>query len=150
MDPKKLMQDARMCVAISSIGIIFPAIASVLLALLFHTPDFTSTTFANLVLFLTVSLGMSALPVLARILSERRLLATRLGGLAMSIAAVDDIIGWCLLAITVVLINANSSLAVLWTVLMVVGDLLAMVYVVGPLVRFLVRRDAGGATPRIA
>lgn len=37
------------------------------------------TSFVNLVLFLTVTLGMSALPVLARILSERRMLTTRLG-----------------------------------------------------------------------
>ena len=144
MDPKKLLAEARMCISISLVGIIVPGIASALLALLFSSPMFSNTSFLNLVLFLTVSLGMSALPVLARILSERRLLATRLGGLAMAVAAVDDIIGWCLLAITVALISAKSSIDVLYTLLLVVAYILAMVYVVRPVIHFLVRRDAGG------
>jgi hypothetical protein len=61
------------------VGIIVPCGASALLALIFANEAYSSTSFANLVLFLTVTLGMSALPVLARILSERRMLATRLG-----------------------------------------------------------------------
>ena len=147
LDPAKLKADARLSMAVSAVGIIVPAGVSALLAIMFYNEEFVvHTTFVNLVLFLTVTLGMSALPVLARILSERRMLTTRLGALAMTVAAVDDIIGWCLLAITIALTRSTSQLGVLWTILVTIGELLFMAYVVGPLIRWLARRSDGSGS----
>ena len=143
LDPKKLRSDGKLSLAISACGIAVPCIASILLALYFRDPAYSNTSFLNLCCFLTVALGMSALPVLARIISERRLLATRLGSLVMTVAAVDDVLGWILLAITIALIQSDSALGVLYTLLVSVGDLLFMYYVIGPLIRFLVRREEG-------
>lgn len=152
LDPAKLRADARMSLAISAVGIVVPAGASALLALLFYNETYViHTSFVNLVLFLTVTLGMSALPVLARILSERRMLATRLGALAMTVAAVDDIIGWCLLAITIALIRSTSQLGVLYTILVTIGELLFMYFVVGPLIRWIARRsDRSGSNHQVS
>jgi Kef-type K+ transport system membrane component KefB len=49
-------------------------------------------------LFIGVSLSVTAFPVLARILTDRRMQGTDLGVTALSCAAVDDATAWCLLA----------------------------------------------------
>lgn len=79
LDPVKLKADLKMAMWISGWGIVVPFLAACLLAILFQDPEFSQTSFIKLSLFLTCAIGMSALPVLARILSERRMLATRLG-----------------------------------------------------------------------
>ena len=147
MDPAKLRADARLSLFVSVIGIFVPACASALLALIFYTDEFViGTTFVNLVLFLSVTLGMSALPVLARILSERRMLTSRVGSLAMTVAAVDDIIGWCLLAITIALIRSTSPLGALYVVLVALAQLLFMYFCLRPAIAELARRsDTGSA-----
>ncbi len=43
-------------------------------------------------------MSVTAFPVLARILTERRMHRTRIGVLALACAAVDDILAWSLLA----------------------------------------------------
>lgn len=55
----------------------------------------TPTVFA---LFIGVAMGVTALPVLARILEESRLSETPIGTVALAIAALKDVMAWCLLA----------------------------------------------------
>jgi Kef-type K+ transport system membrane component KefB len=167
LDPAKLKADLKLSSFISFFGVMVPFGASCLLTLAFMHEEYSDTSFINLALFLTCALGMSALPVLARILSERRMLTTRIGvcacgfinvyqchpivlwcrmylqGLAMTVAAVDDIVAYALLALTVALIRSSSQLGVLWTILLTIGELLTMFFVVGPVIRWLVRKDDG-------
>ena len=49
-------------------------------------------------LFMGVSMSVTAFPVLARILTDRRMHKTRMGVIALTCAAVDDVTAWCLLA----------------------------------------------------
>ena len=62
-------------------------------------------------LFLGVALSITAFPVLARILIERDLHHTPLGNLAMGAAAVNDLLGWCLLAIVLAAVSAAGPWA---------------------------------------
>jgi len=55
----------------------------------------TPTVFA---LFTGVAMGVTALPVLARILEESRLSETPIGTVALATAALKDVTAWCLLA----------------------------------------------------
>jgi Kef-type K+ transport system membrane component KefB len=55
----------------------------------------TPTVFA---LFTGVAMGVTALPVLARILEENRLSETPIGTVALATAALKDVTAWCLLA----------------------------------------------------
>src|SRR5436189_3736 len=50
-------------------------------------------------LFIGASLSLTAFPVLARILQENGLATTPVGTLVITAAAVDDVIGWSVLAI---------------------------------------------------
>ncbi len=50
-------------------------------------------------LFLAVAISITALPILGRILMEYRLESTQIGVIAISCAAIDDVVAWILLAI---------------------------------------------------
>jgi len=55
----------------------------------------------SFVLFIGIALSITAFPVLARILSDRGMQRTPLGTLALTCAAINDAIAWCLLAFAV-------------------------------------------------
>lgn len=75
------------------------------------------------VLFIGVSMSVTALPVLASIIADRGLSGTRVGGLAVAGAAVVDGAAWTLLAVIVALAGGGS----LWQILLIVPYLLVMV-----------------------
>jgi len=78
-------------------------------------------------------MSITAFPVLARILSERRMLQARVVSLALPCAAVDDVTAWCLLALVVFLARATGLRQAAWTVLLSLLFIGAMLGVVRPL-----------------
>lgn len=58
-------------------------------------------------LFLGAAMSVTAFPVLARILTDRGLLQTRIGSVAIASAAVDDVTAWCILAAVVAVARAS-------------------------------------------
>ena len=60
-------------------------------------------------LFIAVSMSITAFPVLARILAGRNLSATRLGHVAITCAAFDDVVAWSLLAWIVAITRAGEA-----------------------------------------
>ncbi|WP_431873300.1 cation:proton antiporter [Amycolatopsis sacchari] len=89
------------------------------------------------VLFLGTAMSVTAFPVLARILSDRQLIDTPIGGLALACAAVDDVLAWTLLAI----VAAISGGANPWQVLLVLPFTALLVWGVRPLLARLARRE---------
>lgn len=86
--------------AISHASIVAPFVLGAALALgLYPVYSSAAVPFTVFALFLGVSMSVTAFPVLARILTDRRLLATPLGVTAIACAAVDDATAWCLLAL---------------------------------------------------
>jgi len=97
------------------------------------------------VLFLGVSMSITAFPVLARILEERRMQSTRLGATALMCAAVDDVCAWFLLAIALTLIPHKAApmgigTGFVWLIIY----LGVMLGVVRPLAKWLTRRSTSG------
>ena len=72
-------------------------------------PGIDRTSF---VLFIGVALSITAFPVLARILEDRGLQRTHLGTLALTCAAINDAIAWCLLAFAVSVMQATPAAAI--------------------------------------
>jgi Kef-type K+ transport system membrane component KefB len=97
-------------VAISHASILVPFVLGSMLALWIYpklsTSDVPFTIFA---LFLGVSLSVTAFPVLARILTDRGMQKTRLGTVALTCAAVDDVTAWCMLAFVTAVARARVS-----------------------------------------
>ena len=71
-------------------------------------------------------MSVTAFPVLARILTDRSIHTTRMGVIALTCAAVDDVTAWCLLAFVVRVVQARVAGAVL-TAGLAVGFIAAMV-----------------------
>jgi Kef-type K+ transport system membrane component KefB len=85
---------------------------------------------ASFTVFVGLSLSVTAFPVLARILNDRDLGTTALGGIALATAAVVDVVAWAALAVLQGVMAADSQHA---RVLLFVPFVLAMVFVLRPL-----------------
>jgi Kef-type K+ transport system membrane component KefB len=115
LDPHVLRGRGHMVVTISHASIVAPFLLGAMLALYLYTRlSDDSVTFTQFALFLGAAMSITAFPVLARILNERKLLQTKLGSMAIACAAIDDITGWCILAGVVFLVRASSVTTPLW------------------------------------
>ncbi|HEX3591390.1 MAG TPA: cation:proton antiporter [Pseudonocardiaceae bacterium] len=131
----------RRSLAVAIAGIV-PAFAlGALTAVLFArrvSPSHTPTLV--FVLFLAGAMSLTAFPVLARILQERRMTTTRLGTLAMLAASVDDVFAWSLLAIIIALAGASGLLSASFTIAVAAVFALVMLTVVRRMLEPLARR----------
>jgi K+:H+ antiporter len=76
-------------------------------------------------LFVALTLAVTAVPVLARILADRGMVDTRVGRLALSCAVINDTVAWLLLAIAIGLASGQLSGFIAAMVVLVVGVLAA-------------------------
>ncbi len=60
-------------------------------------------------LFMAAAMSITAFPILARILKERGMTQTRIGRLALSSAAIADVLAWIMLALVVALIGTEGQ-----------------------------------------
>jgi len=99
VDVKKILRQPMPVVLTSNFSILVPFGLGLAFARAIY-PEMAGedTHFLPFGLFLGTAMSITAFPVLARILQERGLLASRLGSLAISCAAVDDVTAWFLLA----------------------------------------------------
>jgi Kef-type K+ transport system membrane component KefB len=113
LDLSLLRTSLSKTVIISLSAIIVPFVLGAGLSLALYrslaAPGIDRTSF---VLFIGVALSITAFPVLARILEDRRLQRTHLGTLALACAAINDAIAWCLLAFVVSVTQATPAAAI--------------------------------------
>ncbi|MBJ6640120.1 cation:proton antiporter [Streptomyces sp. DHE7-1] len=96
------------------------------------------------VLFFGVAMSITAFPVLARILVDRRMNRTLVGSIALSAAASCDLAAWTMLAIVQAMVGGGGSAH--WTTVLVVPFAGLLAFVVRPLLRRLLTHD-GEAVP---
>ena len=110
LDSGLLRKHGHSTIAISHASILAPFFLGAVLSLLLY-PRISSgdIPFTNFALFLGVSMSVTAFPVLARILTDRNMHKTRMGAIALTCAAVDDVTAWCLLALVVGVAQAEST-----------------------------------------
>ncbi|KAK7363372.1 hypothetical protein VNO77_05513 [Canavalia gladiata] len=95
--------------------------------------------------FMGVALSITAFPVLARILAELKLLTTDVGRIAMSAAAVNDVVAWILLALAIALSGSNQShLVPLWVLLAGAAFIIFAFFAIKPLLGYMARRSPEG------
>ena len=96
--------------------------------------------FGYFLLFTAVAVGITAFPVLCRILTSLELLDTEVGLITLSAGIGNDVIGWVLLALTVALVNASSGLTALWVLMASTGYTLFLLFPVRWGYRWLAKR----------
>ena len=118
INPKELAKEGHAAVLSSHVSITAPFVLAAFLALyLYPRLSDDSVAFSSFALFMGAAMSITAFPVLARILQERKMMHTRLGTVAIACAAVDDVTGWIILAYIVVLIRAAHSATSIWVTL---------------------------------
>jgi Kef-type K+ transport system membrane component KefB len=133
LDPKLLRERFEQAALISHASIAVPMGLGIAVALPLYELLAPQTSFVSFALFMGVAMSITAFPVLARILVERRMLRHPVGAMAMAAAAVDDVTAWGLLALASAVASGGSVLAVVRIVALAVAFCLAMVLVGRPL-----------------
>jgi Kef-type K+ transport system membrane component KefB len=130
LDPKYLRGSLKTAIVISGVSILVPFSLAIGLALVIYpilSP--ASVSFTAFALFLGAAMSITAFPVLARIITENNLQNTRLGTLALTCAAVDDVTAWCLLALAIAVTRTNSITSAIPTIiyaLLYIGTMLTV------------------------
>jgi Kef-type K+ transport system membrane component KefB len=143
----------RTASAVSLASVVLPFGLALLLAPTLHehhgAVDGRPVSFPAFALFLGVAMAVTAFPVLARILTERAMHRTPTGVLALACAAIDDVLGWSLLAVAVAVVVGGSVTGVALVLCLTAIYALVMFLGVRPLLARLVARyrAAGRLTP---
>jgi Kef-type K+ transport system membrane component KefB len=145
LDTEKLRELGRSAVVISYTSIIVPFVLGSLLAYYLYPRVANGTMpYTGFMLFMGAAMSVTAFPVLARILTERNLLGTRLGTLTITCAAVDDVTAWCILAAITGIVRAQHAQLSLWEMLLGMAAYFAiMLLVIKPLLRSLAEGSEG-------
>lgn len=118
IDMSILKKNAKASLAISATGLIIPlGLGAAIAVPIYNNFADAGVKYGYFILFVAVAVGITAFPVLCRILTETRLLDTTVGVLALSAGIGNDVTGWVLLALTVALVNASTGLVALYVLL---------------------------------
>ena len=124
LDLRQLRKMGPAVVLTSNISILVPFLGGFALAWFLYSrlssPTVSISVFA---MFMGTAMSITAFPVLARILTERNLLHSKIGSIAISSAAVDDVTAWCLLALLLAKLRSHAGTPLWFTM----GGLIAYV-----------------------
>lgn len=137
VEPELLRGRGRAAIMTSQAGILVPFVSGAVLGLFLYeklAPEGVDRT--HFVLFMGTAMSITAFPVLARILDERGLSRTGIGTMALASAAVDDVAGWSILTVVVLLTRAQEvGMSVATTLLGLVTFAAVLLLLVRPLLQ---------------
>ncbi len=136
LDLNVLKGKAHDAVVISHASIIIPyALGMGLAYFLYEEFAPEKISFMSFALFMGIATSITAFPVLARIIQERDLTKTRLGVIAITCAAADDVTAWCILAAVIAIVKAGTFVSALFTIALSLVYVLFMIFAVQPFLR---------------
>jgi Kef-type K+ transport system membrane component KefB len=130
VDQKQLRGKVAPAAAISNASIALPMLLGIAAALPLYKLLGPDIKFAAFALFMGVAMSITAFPVLARILTERRMLKGPVGSLTIGCAAIDDVSAWFLIALATTIAVSGSFGVVVRTIAEAVAFVLVMALVV--------------------
>jgi Kef-type K+ transport system membrane component KefB/nucleotide-binding universal stress UspA family protein len=118
LNPKYLNSQLEVAILTSHVSILVPfSLGTLLAVILYPLVSNASVSFTAFALFLGAAMSITAFPVLARIITENNLQGTRLGTLALTCAAVDDVTAWCLLAVAIAVARTGDFAGAIPTII---------------------------------
>ncbi|MEH2198813.1 cation:proton antiporter [Nostoc sp.] len=118
LNPKYLGGQLEVAILTSHVSILVPfSLGTLLAVILYPLVSNASVSFTAFALFLGAAMSITAFPVLARIITENNLQGTRLGTLALTCAAVDDVTAWCLLAVAIAVARTGDFAGAIPTII---------------------------------
>lgn len=117
LDISVLKHTANEAIIISHASIIIPFTLGMGLAYFIYDSFAPGNVqFLSFSLFIGISMSVTAFPVLARIVQERGMHKSKLGILAITCAAADDITAWSILAVVIAIVKAGTLGSSLYTI----------------------------------
>lgn len=104
-----LRTGSRTVAMVSLLGIVVPVLCGLAVGRWLHRQFAPDLPFLGFQIFICIALSISALPIMGRILIEMRLERTAIGAMGISAAAIDDVIGWILLAAGTALVRSGFA-----------------------------------------
>ncbi|WP_281636516.1 cation:proton antiporter [Flavobacterium marginilacus] len=136
LDVKVLKNRAKEAVVISHASIVIPFALGIGLAYFVYNrfaPE--GVKFLSFSLFMGIAMSITAFPVLARIVQERGMHKTKLGAIAITCAAADDITAWCLLAVVIAIVKAGTFESSMYIISLAGIYVLVMIFLVKPFLK---------------
>ncbi len=153
LDPRAMRAERRAALSISLASIAFPFALGALAASVIYASHDVATRQVDgvlvdvdvdrvaFVLFCGLAISGSAFAILARILDERRLFRTRLGGVLLASTVVDDIAVWMLASVVLAIAAAGGLAGVPLTLGGLAAFVMVLFAVVRPALRWMLRRS---------
>ncbi len=117
LNPRYLKGQLDTAILVSHVSILVPfSLGSLLALMLYPLVSSNEVPFTAFALFLGSAMSITAFPVLARIITENNLQSTKLGTLALTCAAVDDVTAWCLLALAIAVVRTGNFVGAIPTI----------------------------------
>jgi Kef-type K+ transport system membrane component KefB len=136
LDLKVIKLRVRSALVISHTSILFAFFFGVLLAYFLYAQFAPAgTSFMGFALFIGIAMSIAAFPVLARIIQERGLTTTAFGKHIITIAAIDDLTAWCILAAIIAIIQAGNPMNALFTILLAAVYIVFMIFAIQPMMK---------------
>jgi Kef-type K+ transport system membrane component KefB len=141
LDLEMVKKNAGSALVISHASIVVPfALGTGLSYFLYSSLAPGNIPFFAFALFMGIAMSITAFPVLSRIIRERGLSHTRLGNMAISCAAFDDVSAWCLLAIVLAFIRLGNHHFLSYSLFFLPVYVLVMLFILKPLLKRLLDR----------
>lgn len=131
-----LRSRSRTITVVSVMGMVMPFLCGLALGPWLHATFAPEVPRFGFILFLCIALSISALPIMGRILLELNLERTAIGAIAISTAAIDDVIGWVLLGVATALVTSHFQIwHLLGQIACIAAFFLLLQKIVGPALR---------------
>ncbi|MDR2041578.1 MAG: cation:proton antiporter [Tannerella sp.] len=138
LDLGEVKKKFRTSLLISHTSMMIPFALGVLVAyFIYDRYAYAETSFLSFALFIGIAMSITAFPVLARIIQEKKLTRTHLGTLTLASAANGDLTAWCILACVIAVTQAGSMLSSVYIILFAVVYMAVMFLIVRPLLRMI-------------
>lgn len=130
---------------VSLSGILFPFALGLAISVLLHPylephDVHGPIPWLGFALFMGVAMSITAIPILGRIMMELNITRTRLGVITITAAAVDDAMGWTLLATVAGVVRSGFHISgTLWMIAQTIAFGVVMAYFIGPALRRMIR-----------
>jgi len=111
VDLKQIVKQGKQAASISLLGILFPFTLGFIFVWFFHDFIFETPSADRLIpaMFFGTALSITALSVIVKVLMDLQIVRTKIGGLVLTGAMVNDFLGWILFSIIVKMMDANKS-----------------------------------------
>ncbi len=129
VDLKQIRSQGKQAASISIMGIAFPFALGFAAIWFFHDYIFPVASTDRLIpaLFFGTALSITALAVIVKVLLDLDIIKTKVGGLVLTAAMVDDFLGWVLFSVIIKMMDNSKSDGSTASVLVVLAFALFMV-----------------------